>query len=530
MKPPEEEAGPADIAAVVPAEGDGTFPAGVPPAAPAPIPSEVPREIVSAPVLRTILTIGIIQAGTMAFYLVRSKITAVTVGPVGVGTISVVDQVVALVTQVSTFSLPYAAVKFLSAAHSESHEAFARQYAAFLRALLLVSIAGSGLAIAVVSFWPQVLGPKVSGSQALVRLALLAIPATNLAGLLTNAIAAARRTHASALMGLWTAAALAVCCGAGILAARLPGFYIGTVTAWVLVAAGGLIYLSRTEKLSLAGPRVRLIEELKAHKAILRFAAAIYAVSFTTPLGYLVSRYAVVQAGDFHAAGILQAALGPALALVTLMRSSNSLFLTPLMNRRIDEREKFHGAIDFLRAFSLATGVVALPILLFPHLLIGILYSSKFFEAAAVAYLFVIAETVQLLAGVNQALLIGLDQIGTHVVISMIGDAFIALASLALVPRIGLHGVALAFLGNGLLVFALTSWRIWKTHGMAIPVAAGWLPVLTLAAMSVLGEVANDFPSNAPIVLGVKAAVGASIGLLVVTSKPVRTVFRFRSG
>src|SRR5262249_48724095 len=277
-----------------------------------------------------------------------------------------VDRVGALVTQASPFPRPDAAVKFLSAAHSESHEAFARQSAAFLRALLLVSIAGSGLAIAVVSFWPQVLGPKVSGSQALVRLALLAIPATNLAGLLTNAIAAARRTHASALMGLWTAAALAPCCRAGLLAARLPGFYTGPVAAWVLVAAGGLISLSRTEKLSLAGPRVRLIEELKAHKAILRFAAAIYAVSFTTPLGYLVSRYAVVQAGDFHAAGILQAALGPALALVTLMRSSNSLFLTPLMNRRIDEREKFHGAIDFLRAFSLATGVVALPILLFP--------------------------------------------------------------------------------------------------------------------------------------------------------------------
>ena len=530
MKPPEEEAGPEEIAAVAHADGDGTFPDGVAPAAPAVVPAEAAREAVSAPVLRAILTIGIIQAGTMAFYLVRSKITAVTVGPVGVGTISVVDQVVALVTQVSTFSLPYAAVKFLSAAHSESREAFARQYAAFLRALLLVSIVGSGVGLAIVTLWPEVLGSKVSGSQGLVRLALLAIPATNLAGLLTNAIAAARRTHASALMGLWTAAALTVCCSVGILTARVPGFYVGTVTAWILVAAGGLIYLSRKEKLSIAGPRVRLIDELKEHKAILRFAAAIYAVSFSTPLGYLVARYAVVHAGDFHAAGILQAALGPALALVTLMRSSNSLFLTPLMNRRIDEREKFRGAIDFLRAFSLATGVVALPILLFPHLLIGILYSSKFYEAAAVAYLFVVAETVQLLAGVNQALLIGLDKIGTHVLISMAGDAFIAVASLALVPRIGIRGVALAFLGNGLLIFALTSWRIWKTHGMAIPRAAGWLPLLTVVAMELLGDFAEDFPASTAPILAVKAAVGAAIGLLVVTSKPVRTVFRLRSG
>ena len=73
------------------------------------------------------------------------------------------------------------------------------------------------------------------------------------------------------------------------------------------------------------------------------------------------------------------------------------------------------------------------------------------------------AESAQLLAGVNQALLIGLDQIRAHVVICILGDSVIAGVSLLLVPRYGINGVAIAFLCHGILVFSLTAGRLWKT-------------------------------------------------------------------
>ena len=512
MTPPREEPGAEDAAAVLAAES--------------PEPERPPG---SFPVLQTILTIGVIQVVTMAFNVARSKIVAVTAGPVGIGTISVVDQLVALVTQISTFSLPYAAVKFLSAAHSESREAFVRKYIAFLRALLAISVTGAAIAIAIVSGWPAALGSKLSGSVPLVILGLLTIPAMNLTGLLTNTMAAARRTRASALMGFWMACATAALAGAGILIARLAGYYVGTLAAWVLVAGGGMIYLAKKEGLHATGPRFSLLHELKTHREILRFAAAIYVISFSTPLAYLVARYAVLHVADFHAAGILQAAMGPGLALATVMRSSNSLFLTPLMNRRIEESEKFRGAVQFLRALSLAIAFVALPIVLFPHLLLGVLYSSRFFDAALCVFLFVVAESAQLLAGVNQTLLIGLDQIRAHVVICLIGDSSIAGVSLLLVPRYGINGVAIAFLCHGVLVFSLTAWRLWKTRRMAIPPAMGWLPILVLAGLALTGAVARNFPANTIPVMGAKAAVWAVFGLLLVASGQLKTFGLFRS-
>ena len=513
MTPPGEETGVADVASVL--------------AAQAPEPTRLPG---SFPVLQTILTIGVIQVATMACYVVRTKIVAVTTGPTGVGTISVIDQLVALVTQISTFSLPFAAVKFLSAAHSQSREEFARKYVAFLRALLLISVTGAALSIAVVSGWPAALGSKLSGSRMLVILALLAIPAANLAGLLTNTMAAARRTRASALMGFWTACAMATLAGGGILLARLLGYYVGALAAWVLVAAGGIVYLAKTEGLRVHGRRLRLLEELKAHREILRFAGAIYVTSFTTPLAYLVMRYAVLHFGDFGAVGILQAAMGPGLALATVMRASNSLFLTPLMNRRIGEAEKFEGAMHFFKAFCLAIVFAALPIVLFPHLLLLVLYSLRFAAAALFVYLFVVAEAIQLLTGVNQALLIGLDQVRAAVVISILGDTVIAGVSLGLVPRFGINGVAIALLSQGLLVFALTAWRLWKTHRMAIPAAMGWFPVLTLAGLVVIGAAARNFAANTPAVLGTKAALWLAFGVYLLASKRLRDFGRLRAG
>src|ERR1700716_193468 len=114
----------------------------------------------SLTVFRTIVAIGAVQVLTMLFTLMRSKVVAISAGPAGVGAISIVDQVVVLVAQISTFSLPYASIKMLSAAHSESRESFARGFAAFLRLLLVISVLGAVVGIALVFVRPSLLGTE----------------------------------------------------------------------------------------------------------------------------------------------------------------------------------------------------------------------------------------------------------------------------------------------------------------------------------------------------------------------------------
>ncbi|HWP49037.1 MAG TPA: hypothetical protein VNM22_17915 [Candidatus Limnocylindrales bacterium] len=449
-------------------------------------------------ILQIILTIGAIQVATMAFNLLRSKIVAVTAGPESVGVISVIDQAVGLIALISTFSLPFASVKFLSAAHSESREAFTKGYITFLRALFLISLLGTGVGIALIWGWPAILGKELAEYKEVVTLALLAIPATNLIGLLMNVMAAAQRVRASALLGLLTAILLAIVSGGGILIAGLHGYYTGNLAVTFALVAGGMWYLFRREGLRIHDKQVKLFQEVRRYPQALSFAGALYIISFTTPLAYLVARYAVLRAGGFIESGLLQAAMGLGLALKTVMRSSNALFLTPTMNRKGENREKFQRAVEFLRALSVVIGIIALPMVLFPNWWLFLLYSSKFAAAAPYVYLFVLSEAIQLLAGVNQALVIGLDHIAIHVKVCLLGDLGIMAFSWWLVPYYGIGGVAMAFLFNGLLIFTLTSWYLWSNHRIVIHKSIGWLPLYILAIIGVGGAVSSWSEVNTP--------------------------------
>lgn len=462
------------------------------------------------PVLQAIVTIGAVQVATMFFNLVRSKIVALTAGPEGLGAIGVIDQVVAMVAQISTFSLPYASAKFLSAAHSESREAFAKQYVAFLRALLVISLAGTAIGTVLVFVRPAVLGSELVGYGGIVLIALLAIPANNLTGLLTNAMAAARRVRASALLGLFTAIALAIGSGGGLLVAGLSGYYAGSVFMTLVVLAGGMVYLFKKEQLHGHYGAVSVLTEIRRYPQVLSFAASLYIISFTTPLAEFIARYSLLRKGGFAATGLLQSALGLALALRTVMRASNALLLTPAMNRIGDSTEKLRGAVEFARALSLTIGIIAVPIVLFPDWLLFVLYSHRFLAAAPYVYLFVLAECLQLLAGVNQALIIGLNHIATNVLVSIVADIGIAAISWWLAPQYGIAGVAIAFLVSRPLIFMLTALKLRSSHGMAISRAMGWLPLYVLGVIATAGALVSWFNSNTAAIIILKLAVWAA--------------------
>jgi len=447
-----------------------------------------------APILRPIVTIGILQALAMVFQLARSKVVAVTLGPSGVGAISLVDHVAALVAQIATFSLPFAAVKFLSAAHSTDRRAFGDLFAALARALLLFSTAGTIVAIGVLLGWPAVLGRELSQYTDVAILAIVAIPAANLFALLTNAMAAAERVRASALYGAANAAAIAVGCALGALLAGLRGYYLGNIAAMLAVVGGGLLYLDRRESVSLTRKRADLLGELRRHPQVVAFAASLYVISFALPVAHLIARYAVLEAQGLAAAGLLQASMALGLALFTVMRQSNALLLTPAMNRARPAEEKFRHAADYLRVLSLVVAMLAAPLVLFPQWWLPLLYSRAFLAAAAYAYLFVLAQTIQLFAGVNLALIVGLDHIGAQVWITLCGLAGLALVAWWLVPHLGIAGVGVAMIFNGALVFSLSAWQLWVRHGFVIHRAAGWLPFATTLLIAVAGAFAARMP------------------------------------
>jgi O-antigen/teichoic acid export membrane protein len=483
------------------------------------------RDGIFVSLVQTIASIGVIQVASMCFLLVRSKVVAVTLGPEGVGAISLIDQVVGLVAQVCTFSLPFAAIKFLSAAHSEGQQSFANLYATLLRALLIVSLAGTASGIALLIWWPAVLGDELVRYAGIVTLALLSIPATNLVALSTNTMAAARRVHAAAAYGAYNAAALAVLCTAGVFVAGLFGYYLGNLIALAILALGGLLYLKGRERLSIFGNKLSLWREIRRRPEVIGFSVSLYLISFSMPIAYLIARYAVLNSQGLEGAGLLQSAMALSLALTTVMRQANLLYLTPAMNRVGEAEEKCRAAAEFLRAFSLVIGMVAVPLVLFPDWWLPLLYSRRFLDASPYVYLFVLAQTVELLAGVVLAVLVGLGHIGTQVWVTLIGLAGLAVIAWALAPLFGIAGVALAILFDGLVVFALAAWRLWRLHRFSIAPAMGWLPAGMVLLIASCGIFAVLFPSDTLgliLTKGVICLLPGFIGLTILRDKDGR--------
>ncbi len=462
----------------------------------------------------TVAALGSIQIIAMFFTIGRSKAAALMLGPAGVGAISVVDQVVSLAGQAVTLSLPYAATKFLSAAYSEGREKFGRMYASFAWALITTTAAAAvGFPLAL--WWkPALLGHDLLPYRSLVILGMLTVPATTLFNFYVAALAAVNRAKTSGIYGLLNAAALAVASAAGVLIGGLGGFYVGTLIAAIAVAVGGALFIAMREGASIGAPRWGL-PELARHQGVAMFAGSLYVTSLALPAAYLLARFALLKASGFEAAGLLQSAMALATALTLVMRQSNMLLLTPVLNRRSPTHAKLLDAARYLRTFSLTVGAAALPLVLFPDLWLYLLYSRRFLTAAPYTYLFVFAQVLQLFAGVALGLLVGIDRIATQLAITLFGLAVLAISAWWLAPLSGIAGIGVAFVAEAVVVFTLSMTAVWKTCDFGLLSAAGWMPVIVIALIAIIGVAAARYSGFSAPVLVLKGIGGLAACLTV---------------
>jgi O-antigen/teichoic acid export membrane protein len=424
-----------------------------------------------------------------AFNLVRAKGVAVYLGPAGMGIVSLVDQLAYVVAFTAAFALPAAGVKYLSKAHSQGGDAFGRAYRLFVQTLLFTSTCVAVVMCAVTLAWPEIWGPLLAPRAGLLVLALLTVPAMGLHGLQLNVFAALRHPGLASLGRLGSTALMALGALAGLLVAGLTGLYAGNLLAAVVAAAVMLGYTRRRFGLRLSWGVWPAWSEWRLHRDVLRFCAVTYLISVGEPLAFLLARYALLQSADLAELGLFQSAYAVASYMGLLFVQSTAFYLTPLMNRVAPAAEKMVRALEFQRQMALGVTAVALPLVLFPRLVLSLLFSDAFVAAAPYLALFVLGQAVFLLAGVLQALLIGLDDLRTHLVASIGTQATLASLCWLLAPAFGLWGVALAFLVAYAGLFLVCLARLMVRHGTRLParsavaipcglllvLAAGWL-------------------------------------------------------
>lgn len=459
--------------------------------------------------LNVIVTIGAIQVLTIFVSLIRTKVVAVLLGPDGVGVISIIDQLVLVVAQLSAFSLPFAAVKFLSRSHSQSDEAFKETYLAFLKTLLWVSSAGAGLAVGVVIFGSGVLGSRLIEYKFLVVLGLLAVPTVPIRGFFSNVLAAARHPRTAALTALGIGVVLVVAAYVGISLGGVAGFYWANLLAGSVILVGMLGIVRRTLGVPWFNWRANMLKELKRSPDIVPFCLILSIVSFTHPTALFVSRYAILSSHGEAMTGLLHAVLALGFALNMVLTPTNGLLLTPVMNRNIPKSEKFRNAIEYQRMLTLLLAVGAIPLVLFPKAILILLFSPAFAAASPYVFGFVVAEVALLHAGVYQAILIGLDDIKAHMVISVSGHICVAGMSWFLAPQYGIAGVACALIAGNTFILVATGARLLLAHQFRLQASlAGFMAYLILGLVGI-GALAGMYSGADVTVIAVKMLGGS---------------------
>lgn len=453
--------------------------------------------------LKIITTIGIIQIFAIAVTLIRSKIIAVTLGPEGVGVISVIDQLVVTVAQVSAFSLPFAAVKFLSRSHSTSPEAFRRTYSSLLHILPLLTITSTTIVIGLIYVRPDLFGAGLTTYRALLIPALLSVPAITLHGFFSSALAAAQNSRASALMALLIAIVLTAAAYFGLSLRGIAGLYWGNLLAAIFVVIVLLHYLGRKFGVPLLGENPNLLQELRENRDMITFSLILYASSFMYPFALFVARYAVLSNFGEAEAGLLQAAIALSGSLRLVLGPANGLYLTPILNRQIPPEEKIGAALGFQKKLMVILAALAMPAVLFPQWSLTLLFSASFLKVSPIVFLFVIAYCIFLLGGVFEALVIGLDDLKVYGVISVSGHLTLGGFSWLLAPQFGITGVAVGFIISGMTVFLLNFARLAQQHRLSLPRRSLALISYSLFALFVAGAFFNQFDAwNLVVVAG----------------------------
>jgi O-antigen/teichoic acid export membrane protein len=238
-----------------------------------------------------------------------------------------------------------------------------------------------------------------------------------------------------------------------------------------------------------------------------------YATFAGSSVMMLLARTIVLGELGAAAAGWLQAAFSIALTVGAVLYPLTNLYLNPLVNRRGTIQEKSLAVDAFVSRMLLLLLVGALPALLFPALLLRVLFSGEFAPVAGALWGFVLWQCVFQIAYVYQQLLIGVDDV-VFAAAALLGGSFVTIALMQpLVSRLALGGVAMA------LVIGMAAWgvavalRIRLKHGgtfstRVLARVASVLVIVSLIGFHFAGKAELTFEG---IVMRALAAAAAAV-------------------
>jgi O-antigen/teichoic acid export membrane protein len=432
---------------------------------------------------RAIAIIGILQVLTILVQVVRAKVISVVLGPAGLGTVGLIDQMIAMVATICSLSLPTVVLRIMPRVYGKPE--FKRQYASFLKGVILTSVVGTAILAAVLLVQPRVFGDIATTYSTEIGVALASVPLLALGLLLPNVLAASLRPIGAASLSFGVAAAAAVAAAAGLLLGGIREIYVAQAIVTSALLAGALVYFKFNLHLPFHDPEASLIGEIRARPDIIPTAVAVYASLVGTAVALLTVRYVTARSMGIEAVGWLQSILSMVLAVGAVLVAMAARYLSPLLNQPSSKEEKFALANLFRRRQLMILIALTVPLVLFANIALTIMFSSKFTGAAAWLPAFLIWQLLVIQTNVQLMLLFSLDEIWTVTVMSIAGSALSGLLCVLLIPTFGLSGGAVAMIAGAGLTMTIAAVRL-RRHGYSTGrssiLLGGYAVVVLLAA------------------------------------------------
>ena len=430
------------------------------------------------------IVIGLIQIAILLASLLRAKGLAVLMGPEGVGVIGTMDQFIVTITQLAAFGVPIAAMKFMSAAHSVSDEAFRDSYAAFVRVILGLAVFAIFIGLGLHLILHNLVSHTPFEDRVLLS-ALLNVPPMMLTILVAQTLAAAQLGRGAAVYNLCFLSAVALSGLTGVWFGGIPGFYYGTALAGFAVVTCGLVWLRRRMGLSILRKGVSIRHQMTLRPKFFGTAltASISLVSFAVAM--LLVRYVVLVRMGEEPTGYLQAALALALSLGSVLATINALQLAPAMNRDQPNTERFQRGTDFVNRVVLLAMAGAVPLALLPGLGLTILFTSEFVPAGMALVLCLIWQLGHQFRVTLLQLLIGTDH-PLSGAMAMVCSLSVAVGiTITLVATFGILAAPIGLILGDIVAIALMLIRLHRAVAMPVP----WAVVarFVAAAFAILG-------------------------------------------
>jgi antigen flippase len=459
---------------------------------------------------RILFSIGFIQVIGLVINTIRAKIVALLLGPAGFGVVATIDQLVLSASQLSNLSLPFTALKFLSRGHSMGEDHFRKYYAAFFKAITALAVLATVIAIALIGIGLDELDPQLAKYRLPVLIALLGIPATMLLVFFVNMLAARQKTMQSVVLSTAYSLVIMIAGGIGCAVGGVTGFYLAVVPASTALIIGMAIYMRSGLKLAHSSSAMQIWKDLQANAEIAETALFTYLAVGAYSVFMLMARYASITELGEVGAGLLQAVLAVSLSLGAVLLPANTSYFTPYVNRAIPVREKIDVANAFLPRLVFLYSLGALPVLLFPELVLQVLYSHRFTAAATLLPLFVIWQGLYQMLNVYQQLLIGIDDVRVCCVVIILGFVIAGILCFSLAPPFGLFGIGMAFIAGTLATAAGCIARLHRKHQFTVPASNAGMILVTVTGFAAIASVSRFSSEMTVTGLGVRAVAGTA--------------------